>query len=494
MRRLPGIRGGFAAAASYELAVYWQPVRARLASRFLLRAAFSVGALAALASACRSDSPFSPPLYPERVVEQKVAIEHSNAVDLLFVIDDSHGMREEQTALSQAFPQLLSGLRNGRSGATGTLPDLRVGIISSNLGAPGSRLTECEGSDRGVLQAASRAGNGACQATPDGRFLISLDNGTRNNFPGDLETAFGCVAELGTSGCGFEQHLAAARRALDFDRPIENEGFLRPDALLALIIVADEDDCSVPAGSDLFEPATTRYGPQGSYRCNEFGHLCGTDPPPRTSSPGPLANCQSAEDNGKLTPVADFVRFFRSLKARQELVLVSVIAGPPEPYAVGLAGNEAAISPSCESTARGGAAPAVRLQQFAGAFGGQGLFRSVCDGDLGKAMRTFGEAIARSLVHTCLEAPPTKYGTSDAGVIAADCAVSLRVPDELRERGVVPCDGSDARPCWRISAAKEHCTQSGYELKIEGTSTLVPGTTATARCKSCVDPKDPRCK
>src|SRR5205814_8740419 len=105
----------------------------------------------------------------------------------------------------------------------------------------------------------------------------------------DIAGAFGCVGgALGAAGGGFRQPLAAARRALGPDQPIENEGFLRPGSLLALLVISDEDDCSAPATTDLFEPSATRYGPQRSFRCNQYGHLCGGKPP-STSSGAPLA-------------------------------------------------------------------------------------------------------------------------------------------------------------------------------------------------------------
>jgi hypothetical protein len=49
-----------------------------------------------------------------------------------------------------------------------------------------------------------------------------------------------CLAKQGTQGCGFEQQIKALTRA-----PSTLPDFLRPDALLALIIVSDEEDCSI---------------------------------------------------------------------------------------------------------------------------------------------------------------------------------------------------------------------------------------------------------
>jgi len=278
-------------------------VRVKVETRVFLRA------LAPLViAACQGQA--LAPSNGTKYLSQAIDQEPHNQVDVLFVVDNSAGMAAKQQALIAAFPSLVKSLR----ATPGGLPSLRVGVVSSNLGAGGSRLAECDQSDRGLLQA-PRPG---CAAGPKGRYLISLDAGMRNNFDGDPAAAFGCLADLGTGGCGFEQHLGAARRALDTDQPLENEGFLRAGAILALVILADEDDCSTRAATDLFEPSTSRYGAQGSFRCAEYGHLCNGVPPPRTG--GDLAGCRSAEGAGKLTPVAEYVSFFKGLKTRPEQV------------------------------------------------------------------------------------------------------------------------------------------------------------------------------
>jgi hypothetical protein len=65
-----------------------------------------------------------------------------------------------------------------------------------------------------------------------------------------LAQAFSQLASVGTNGCGIEQHLEATKRALD-GNPL-NAGFVRDSAFLAVIVIADEDDCSL-ASSALFD-------------------------------------------------------------------------------------------------------------------------------------------------------------------------------------------------------------------------------------------------
>ena len=56
------------------------------------------------------------------------------------------------------------------------------------------------------------------------------------NYNGPLEDMLGKMVALGTAGCGFEQHLWSMQRALQ--NTTANPGFLRPEAYLAVIVVA----------------------------------------------------------------------------------------------------------------------------------------------------------------------------------------------------------------------------------------------------------------
>ena len=193
----------------------------------------------------------------------------ADKLDLLFIVDNSSSMREEQQALRREFPRMIRELVTGDHDADGKIDhqpvtDLHIGVVSSNMGAD-SELRGCEGlGDDGLLQ---HAGN------------LARDSGLNcmTSYPGFLSYArgvqgidvvasdFGCIAALGTAGCGFEQHFESALKALwpasqpdltfwsDGSGPStghgdrENAGFLRrgaTGATLAVIAIADEDDCS----------------------------------------------------------------------------------------------------------------------------------------------------------------------------------------------------------------------------------------------------------
>src|SRR5262249_53687922 len=144
-----------------------------------------------------------------------------------------------------------------------------------------------------------------------GQTFISNVN-QQANYTGNIANVFSCIALLGDQGCGFEAPFGSVMRALGADGfapPAENAGFLRPNAFLTIVMITNEDDCSVPDNSDLFDPGSRfvsdRYGPLASYRCNEYGHLCNGAPPPRDMSVTyPAGTCTSAEDMGRLTTVA----------------------------------------------------------------------------------------------------------------------------------------------------------------------------------------------
>ena len=105
------------------------------------------------------------------------------------------------------------------------------------------------------------------------------------------------------AGCGFEHQFAAITRALGADgrgaAPAENQGFLRPDAYLAIVMITNEDDCSArrPACRCSTRRNTnlaSQLGPPANFRCNEFGHLSAT------AAPEPQRARQRRERHGHL--------------------------------------------------------------------------------------------------------------------------------------------------------------------------------------------------
>jgi hypothetical protein len=324
-------------------------------------------------------------------------------VDILFVVDDSAETRLMQDTLVRNFPVFMNRLMDPPG-----LPDLHIAVISTDMGAGDGTIAGCDatGGKNGIFQYQAR---GACTTTglaPGATFIA--DDGTNRNYTGSLSDVFGCIAALGESGCGFEHQLAAITRALGADgspAPAENQGFLRPDAFLMILVLTNEDDCSAPAGSNFYDTSMNTtlgsyLGPPLNFRCNEFGHLCNGMKPPRLAPNGDVAatvtldGCVSAEGSGMLTPVATIVSQLRALKPFPDRqIVVTAIAGPPTPYQVAWSPPGSAdtgpwplIEYSCIAPDGSFADPAVRLAQWVSAFGPNGLFMSVCQDNFGPSL------------------------------------------------------------------------------------------------------------
>jgi hypothetical protein len=193
-------------------------------------------------------------------------------------------------------------------------------------------------------------------------------NARQGEIPWDPQVA-------GVSGCAFEQHLAAVERALS--NPA-NTGFLRPDAYLGVIIIADEDDCSLEHASLLADDPTadSTLGALQSFRCTRFGVLCdqGGQTPDAMNQVGTKNQCHPNDTSAYLTKVSDYATFLRGLKQDPSKVLVAAIAGTPEPFAVELRppGTGAtpipALAHSCTYIGGDGkpevADPPVRIKEF----------------------------------------------------------------------------------------------------------------------------------
>ena len=184
----------------------------------------------------------------------------NNKFDILFMIDSSSEMDIAQSTLIKGLPAFMYVLKGLPSG----LPDLHIAVVTADLGAGDGSITGCSANgDEGVFRASP---TGACTSTTlqPGATFISDSGGSSpaTNFSGpDITTVLQCIAQVGQSGCGFEHQLASVVRALGADGsapPPQNAGFLRPDAYLAIVMLTNEDDCSAPVNSALYDTALSR--------------------------------------------------------------------------------------------------------------------------------------------------------------------------------------------------------------------------------------------
>jgi len=225
-------------------------------------------------------------------------------VDLLLAVDNSFAMGGKQELLAQAIPDLLTrlftprclnevGTPTGASAdaagncATGRpefapIHDLHVGIVSSALGSfadtcPTSQ-PEGQNNDHGHLLARVPGGQPAALSKPS-NFLTWLPDIQANEGKKPIAGATSepdpqkltqdisnLVRGAGSSGCGFEAQLesmyrflvqpdpyetsdrdgdATVLRGIDSDLLKQRHDFLRPDSVVAVIMLTDEDESSL---------------------------------------------------------------------------------------------------------------------------------------------------------------------------------------------------------------------------------------------------------
>jgi hypothetical protein len=392
--------------------------------------------------ACNDRRVARPEPKPEQTFNDLFQQSVNRNIDIVFMVDNSSSMKPIQTKLITQFPVFMNVLK----GLPGGLPNVHIGVVSSSMGAGRNpSIEQCmPGGDQGIFQSAKTASPTCANAGLNMGQSYIINNGMgMQNYTGDIADVFSCVALLGDQGCGFEHQFESVLRALGADGaagPTQNAMFLRPDAYLAIVLITNEDDCSAPPDSPLFDSTSSMVsdplGPLQSYRCNEFGHVCGNPAmkPPRTpAGEVDLGTCTSAED-GQLLRVSQVVTAMKNLKADQSKVLVAAIAGPPTPYKVNLAPAQVKTDPnmwpyvehSCQAADGTYADPAVRIKQWIDAFGNNGVFEDMCAPSFAPALQRIGEEIGKKIGSPCVNGTVLDVGGqpwTTASTTVPDCAV-----------------------------------------------------------------------
>jgi len=244
----------------------------------------------------------------------QLAVAPNRMLDLVFMIDNSPSMAAKQAKLKAQFPELIAALKDP---ADGTLPDLRLAIIDSDLGTAGAYSSGSCGpktlpdgtssiyGDEGKFQ---MIGAQACGVIDPSALWLETGKGQAVNYTGDIGTVFSCLAaNLGTLGCGFEHQLQAFEFALVAGNigNTSQQQMLRPSAFLGLVMLTDEDDCSAATNDGLFGDKADLRNESASLRCGTRSHVCGginlTETPPGfpTTSPfsAPFTTCAARTDD-----------------------------------------------------------------------------------------------------------------------------------------------------------------------------------------------------
>ncbi len=168
---------------------------------------------------------------------------HCNKMDLIFVVDDSGSMSQEQSNLAANFPMFAS-LLSSYTTPDGEPIDYRVAVTTT--GKDTTYSVDLAGT---LLPFSEHGDNGA--------FKNNCSTQTRWLAAGDptMNTTLSCRANVGTSGPSYEMPLLMTKWALA-ERMADNTntGFLRDDALLGIVMLTDEDDQSTTMNNFVVSP------------------------------------------------------------------------------------------------------------------------------------------------------------------------------------------------------------------------------------------------
>jgi hypothetical protein len=410
----------------------------------------------------------------------------NHAIDVLFVVDDSGSMGDQQADLAARAQEALFDVIDS---AVGGQPDLHVGVVSTNMGAGGFNIPGCaDQGDDGHLLVQTAADGTSCGGLTD-HYIVdeaAPGGGRHTNYTGTLADVFACQVKVGVLGCGFEQPLASLERAISGEVGA-NAGFLRPDALLVVIVITDEDDCSAKAA--LFDPdAEATLGRLSSFRCFQHAMVCDE---PDLSTPGPKTNCHPDDSAPLVNPLQQTVDALVAAKGGDpSKVMIAAIAAPTEPVQVvaqdnGAGGTQAVeLGASCTDANLDLASPAIRLEKLLHSFPGHAWFESIC-GDVAPALRhtanLVGDVAAR---RPCLRGSFKDSDAAKPGVqpsCRAFAAAKPFSPDEPRTE-LRACKGEgDTSPCFRISDDAAACGDDSalglradaFNVELEGRSLVV---------------------
>ena len=342
-----------------------------------------------------------------------------DSVDILLVVDNSKSIEPAAAQIKAELPRLINAIVTGHDGDTSfpAASSVHVGVTTSSVGPLDIDLAECLGQGGGEFLKPAEVGV-TCDVSYPG--FLAFEQGSATLATVDTVS---CVPLVPPGGCGFEQPLEAGLRAVSpaIDHrtafingsgvgDTTNAGFLREDSLLVVVVVTDEDDCSIEGGSRFFHDP------------NALGE-----------------NVRCALSATSLYDVNRYVEGFRGLRQGNDNVIFAVIGGVPAYFVseevtadFDLASDEGAaayfarvqsdprmtpvadgdpydpstlIKPACKQNGLT-ATPPVRLLEMAAAFGPRGVLGSVCADDYGhttgRLIRAIGQRMteaAESAVH-----------------------------------------------------------------------------------------------
>ncbi|MEK2688108.1 hypothetical protein [Bdellovibrio sp. GT3] len=192
----------------------------------------SILSLAALSACAPQDMSFtqstlassspgqSDTVIPSRGLSQDFRIQENSKIDILFVVDNSGSMAEEQANMSSRI--------NGFMGLVDHL-DWRVALTTTD-----PRINTADSSGMNAAW-----GDGQMRLMNGKRFLSNADGSSQ------AQAALADAIKLGDKGNGDERPIYSIYRAIERDVALPAaDRFFRTDSNLVVVIISDEDECS----------------------------------------------------------------------------------------------------------------------------------------------------------------------------------------------------------------------------------------------------------
>jgi len=375
-----------------------------------------------------------------------------DGVDLLVMVDNSSSMAEEQAILAPGVMALVNALANPLTEGDDlwghpAVDAMRIAVVTSDMGVSYGDAREIpsegetpvslqdyrnrgdDGAFRGIAEDVVSVASGtiecdetaaqcppgwACEGIDDGVGACESDvtavpcpvlDGAWAETTSDgenvaLNVAAACLARQGTEGCGFEQQLESVAVGLSRD---DQQSFLVDSHLLAIVLVTDEEDCSMENAPGLF----------GTPECDDQLKL--------------NIACNHEGNEEYLYSAQDFHQKYVAAKGDPGAVVFAAFAGVPptgEEGAEACQGKGSAIgdcleqeamqyeeyqetdgtwrfTPVCERYEDGllvtAAVPGRRYVELAQEFGARGFVTSICTAGWAPAFEDLAEMIAEQI-------------------------------------------------------------------------------------------------
>lgn len=323
--------------------------------------------------------------------EDELSLPPGISTDILFVIDDSGSMTEEQEKVVAELETFVAALLEGP-----VENDFQVGVVTTSVTSNAlSCFPESEPDFRRYTDAMGRLQPGKDEEgfPLEGPRLLRW---TDANFLEDFRR----LVTQGIEGSGQEMGFEAMRLALS--EPLvstDNKGFLRPGSRLLVILISDEDDCSDPSGTTLaLKSACERIVCASDADC-AAGNYCLPDGDERSCQPN---TCETEEGRAALEPVKTYVDFLRNLDdgtgiGRKRETFLAVI-GPM--------GLEPPHEPArCSNEVDEAWGVGVRYREAVELMGENAYVDSICSESYGTALRKIAELASAPHVLTLPRSP-----------------------------------------------------------------------------------------